>query len=472
MKRCGASSRLIAVVVVLVPGLVGAIAWVACDGDDRHEADFVVAPGPDVDSAALDGETGRGDVLPDVVSPPDTAMDSPDSHGVLPGGASSYPWLFDSNVWLPVTGIEDCAVYEANTQKLAWPGHEWTSCGTGCRVAPSLSGPAEAWLFPNTTRARWLDGRLIVSATIHVGLEPPVILLARYELDSGIPISLLRVHFDDDKPCLAGFALNGDRVFGVYPFGSEHARIGLAPMLPGDSVTWALPPMSKLFQSGFDYDTGWGGEFDNTTIRISHDWTSTEMAPVHSGAYIGDARGFRNGVFWNDWEAPRASLWNWTNTRGTAVRFVQGPWDIADFALSDTHVVWLGVQGEYASSGSYESARLYWTPFTTESGEVQLHEGPALSVSFNSGTMQTAGDWAVIPSYHDHKNRAMLVVRFSDQRVWSIPGRTGDYSELPLAISESELLVEESTLGTELGGFLRLLRYDLSLLDTYATVVQ
>jgi hypothetical protein len=198
------------------------------------------------------------------------------------------------------------------------------------------------------------------------------------------------------------------------------------------------------------------------------------MDIVHTAAYLGSVRGFGDGVFWNDWEAPRATLWSWTKG-GQAVRLVQGPWDVAHFAVSTERVVWLGVQGIEASSGGYDSAVLYWSPFATDPGEVILHEGPSLPVPFNSGPMHTAGDWAVVPACQDAEDCAMLVVRFSDQRVWSIPGRPGEgYYEVPLAITDTELVVEESVQISHGGpdGYLRLLRYDLSLLDSYATVLQ
>ena len=80
---------------------------------------------------------------------------------------------------------------------------------------------------------------------------------------------------------------------------------------------------------------------------------------------------------WSDWSASsRAKLRGWTKVFGTSVFVVAPDYDVVDVALSDAKIVWMGATSLQSVQGSYGSATLYWSPFTTSPGGIVIHKGP------------------------------------------------------------------------------------------------
>jgi hypothetical protein len=136
-------------------------------------------------------------------------------------------------------------------------------------------------------------------------------------------------------------------------------------------------------------------------------------------------------------------------------------------ALSDTAVVWIGTTGPKRHEGTYETAQIFWAPWPDPLGPLSTRAGPTLPATNELTALKTWGDFAATIGCRGTLDTCeLLVVRLSTGKVWRIPRRPGAVFLDVMAVSASEVLVDEIDYPSGYTqGIQRLVRLDVTRLD-------
>jgi hypothetical protein len=226
--------------------------------------------------------------------------------------------------------------------------------------------------------------------------------------------------------------------------------------------------ISETHPAWFTFNGGWG-LVDGDSIRVALDPLVPELTTIHTASnWQWPARARGDLVTWVDWSVVPSPLRSWTAAGGKNV-LVSQPWDIASVGMDEQTIAWIGATGPETDFGKYETARLYWSPFTTDPAAVAVTEGPDLTGYVLGGLeLVVAGDYVAVNGVDQNAwVGGVLVVRRSTLERWFIPARAGTVL-VPVAISPTEILATETEQTSHPADFDRYLRLELGALDSLA----
>jgi len=384
------------------------------------------------------------------------------------GGAGDGAWLNDPAVWTAVPGGEPCGIAVADVTKPGAPAaRTWSSCGDGCLVASALTLPSD-----NEGAGRNASAAATVGSEVFVRMETgnptPYTLVVITRLSDGVPVAAVKQ--------TASFSSCGIMA-------SQHAALAFPFLLPSPSsvlvglashgdgaVTWSpvqsLPALNVQVMSN---DLGWAIQLDDGSVRALMPPTGAMtrlldqgFVPTAQGGAVLDRMVWSSAYLGVDPEV----IVGYTPAAGVQ-QLVAQETDDHIVALSDTTVVWIGTTGLHRHDGLYETAQLFWALWPEPAGPLSINAGPLLPATNGLSSLKTWGDFAATigcPSALD--TCELLVVKLSTGKLWRIPRRPGAVFLDVMAVSPTELLLDEIDYP---GGYVqiikRLVRLDLTRLD-------
>ena len=400
----------------------------------------------------------NGDAAPD-----STSSDSPADSGT-DALSQENAWLYDEAVWKRVTSVPECDAFEAEATNLDYPHYEWSDCGQGCTTSPVLATTALAYGQLSASSARVVSGRPYLSLTVLMPTGAQLTILI--DAQSGTIVSAVRT----EKPCLGLFAgIGTTRVMYVFATGGGTQRaIAWLPLSPDGHAVWSPNRIVPSWQA-FDLGDTWGGVQDNAAIRIADSPSTGSLNTIFADGWLGDGLGLGDTAFWIRWKAPHASLGRWRAADG-AVSLVEPSHDIVRMDVHPSRIVWLGAHGPNVSDGEYEAAEVYWSDFTTQPSSIVVYQGPSLPLPHAPSRMSTNGSWAAFPRCESDTDCATILVQLDQQKVWRLPSRPGNRSRL-LGFFDSHVVLGETdpAILADDRYFVRILKYDLAVVDSFAT---
>lgn len=452
--------------------LCAALLLAGCGCSDEPEAR--PADGGKADAASLPDSMPLPDASKPDASVKDATADTElfDASMLDAKNDPAYAWLFDDAAWKPLSVVPGCDVREADLGKLKYPGHVWADCGSGCRASEVMPGSGVIFrgAYRYGTGGRPYSGDIHVFMTSGVRFPPGVQVAESFRLGTDVPASVLLVYGDNCKISFSG--KSATRLLRVNPYGAGGVgAVALVPLEPGVPVSWPSPQFKLSAYAFFDFDGGWGAIVGQTSVEVTFDFTSTQLTSVYSSpALQNEPRANGDAVVWEDWGAGRV-VRGWTKAGGSRV-LADGSWEAGQVAISDTRIVWMGVNGPNTISGAYDTARLYWSPRALDPDNIVINAGPVLPAKVSMAAMVTHGKWAALEQYGDQGPAATLVADLETNDVWSIPVAAGHWPSL-IAISDTELLLADAVTVQQRSAspaqYLdTLVRYELAKLADYA----
>jgi len=402
------------------------------------------------------------------------------------GGGARYPgWLDDPNIWARDTSLPDalqqeCQVYRALLPNNHLPRRTWQPCGPGCQVAPAVLPGLDGAFSLSGVVASPIAGEMILHvssfSTKWFGSPPWYGIDELRRLPDGEPLLMVR-----RNPYCVGSSGRGAPLLFVMmqdttdiPLSAEQPPIqmGLATTELGAPLAWQPPgfPSPHLSMNYFDFDGGWGVIYELGYVQVATTPGSAALQTVYSSlAY--QLHPFARGplVTWSDFSqwspTHRAVLRSWSQARGTEV-LASGPYDVMYSAISDSKVVWLGAYGLDAIEGAFETAQLFWSPFTTDPSKIEIHAGPMVPDAGTSAvkTIATHGDLAAL-TIGDATTTRLVVANLLTDKLWLIPGRPCCHFNKVMAMDDKEILVQEFRKDGDVGYVDHIVRIELAKLD-------
>jgi hypothetical protein len=399
------------------------------------------------------------------------------------GGAASAGW----NV---VPEAAPCVLEAAVPAQVDVLPLVWSACGTGCRTSPSKVLPTDQTVYNGIATARVVDGDVHVrfgtsKAVPAVSNASDYKLIATRRLSDGALLGAVRAPGPTSASCaMMGFAASAPSVLpfakpgptGLDGISSTATIVG--GLIRAGKLAWSTPAadLPSPQTSVFENDLGWGMALNDGTLRVAIPPESGlriidegAVYPAHSAVGWGSLVVSNPALAGNQDEVIRA----WEPNRSSRTIVAMPDTDIPSVALSATTMVWTGVHGPRRWDGTYTAAELYWTPFPAGKDTVPLLGGtPLPSATHGLMELQTWGDYAATWGVPEGADFAVLiVVRMSDQRVWTIRKRPGARLKRLLAVTPAEILVGENddTGDPALEWHMQhLTRYELAHLDALA----
>ncbi len=384
------------------------------------------------------------------------------------GGADDGTWLNDPAVWTAVPGGEPCGIAVADlTKPGAPPPRIWSSCSDGCLVASALTLPSD-----NEGAGRNLSAAATVGSDVFVRIETgnptPYRLAVITRLSDGMPIAAVKQTLSFSS---CGIMASQHAAF-AFPFllpSVSGVLVGLASHTDG-AVTWSpvqhLPALNVQVMSN---DLGWAIQLDDGSVRALMPPTGATtrildqgFVPTAQGGAVLDRMVWSSAYLGVDPEV----IVGYTPAAG-AQQLVAQETDDHIVALSDTTVVWIGTTGTHRHDGLYETAQLFWALWPEPAGPLSINAGPLLPATTDLASLKTWGDFAATIGCQQALDTCELqVVKLSTGKLWRIPRRPGAVFLDVMAVSPTELLLDEMDYP---GGFAqlvpRLVRLDLTRLD-------
>jgi hypothetical protein len=366
-----------------------------------------------------------------------------------------------------------CAGAAIFNDPASWPKPAWQPCGVGCQVASPLEADATDAFGDGASSAVSEAGDFYYQTQAY-NLDHTYLVLRRLSDDRALAV--LRVPLQ------------------CWVAGGQAAAPFVFEFIDGDAnATWMghyavgtktfVPPQSSVSLNGqklawFSWDTAVGSlTVSGGPIRVLFDGQTQLQTLYQPTAPVDNARARAGFVAWVDWAIPPTAR-GWTQQAGVNVLF-SAPSNAVGFAMSDQAIAVLGVTGQLAQAGSYDTAQIYWSPFSTTAAGIQIHAGADVSgqVAGPMHNMSTAGDFVAVtrnlPAAFTSTSTGILVSQMSTGKLWSLKPRPN--TALVLAgVSGTEALAQETDFayaqqhGIE---FQRWLRLDLTKLDQLVTTL-
>src|SRR6266498_3830034 len=290
--------------------------------------------------------------------------------------------LTDESVWSRVDVGGPCELYEADLGRAAFPKRSWRACGTGCLVADAPVWGTIATLADGSASFQGGDTyvRMVVKsprgALTHVSRLSDGATVAAVEQRQRDTAACAGVGGAADAPLMIPYAPGtSGYVMGRTDVSSVPARV----RWPGRLVTQSGIPTCL-----FGWDAGWGMCFYDGAVRVVASNDSAAMMPIDVAsvpAFHGSAR--NELAVWTGWDAATrqyvAKAYRTASGTWTVAAVDQG--DVNVVALSDQHLVWVGVHGPKIGQGTYESAEFYWAPVVATQEPLKVTRGPSLPVT-------------------------------------------------------------------------------------------
>ena len=381
---------------------------------------------------------------------------------VPPTGAPA--WMYDPAGWESVDTLPGCITRVARDPQAIHPGLAFASCGPGCRRADVIPGTRSAAAILGTS-ARMVGGEFFASLSARIEADRTAYLMGTYRLGDGKPTVLIA----EDGHCIAQLAGRGSlSTFRVFPrTGDFQSRIGWVEPSTG-KLSWLSPPSNWVFE-GFDYGSGWGGRdvYGYGDVFIAPEPTRAEVTLLFSSTapkYYAFAA--EDVVTLTErGERGRVLLW----TPGSAMWPVaEGQWEVASVGVSTERVAWLAGTGERAQEGQYEATTLYSCALPEPGEACNVEEGPTLPFFTALSVLSVQGRWIALIGCSESDCDAYLV-DWEEGTTYRIERVSSDHVIQVIGLSDTELIVADSSPEVGSPDFDGLIRYDLGHLEDFAT---
>lgn len=425
------------------------------------------------------------------------ALDSGGAAGA--GGDPALPpehaWLADPEIWKAVPGTEFthpyCRVFEAASDKLAFPPLAWEGCGDGCAVADLIQGYGTgAWYGVASTHR--VSGSTVALLTIEHGVKGTDSYSIRRVVSlnvSGKTAAAIQRRISDTKKssCIFGNGRESARA-NAFAGGSPARSVPVTAPVSGGAWVWALPARLKSelpaglvawdidALGGAVFETGKGGVWAMLDVW-KNDWTTLEVpSKSRSGSGEGDL------AAWVDFPtAATERLRGWTpDGKGVRTLIDPVPFETCDIAMTATSIVGHAMAGNGGCdtiTGAPKS--WFWTaPRVYGEAGVKPAEGPMFPgypFGRTGSFIRAWGDHAAVqlgenPSAGVTSNVSVFVMRLSTQKLWRVDARPGfalhsdgwTLTEDHLYVTEKEATNADPSIAK------RVVRLDLAKLDVLA----
>jgi hypothetical protein len=230
------------------------------------------------------------------------------------------------------------------------------------------------------------------------------------------------------------------------------------------------------FVEPFEIGDTWGAIRDWSSIKIASSAASGALETVYQTGYGFDPFHRDDMVAWSDgtsWSTSnRVRLMLYKADRG-AFLLVKGEGDIMRAALNPDRIVWLEAKGLASQEGKFETAQVFYSPFTLDPAKVERKAGPVIPHTDRATNGFVAWGDLVGMVVGGDTGQGVVVANMVTQKVWFIPNRPGKHMVYPMGMDDKTLLVAEYDLG---GGYTgnadHLIQFDLSKLDALAANAQ
>jgi hypothetical protein len=363
----------------------------------------------------------------------------------------------------------------AGDAKAHFPIRVWTGCGhSGCQVAPARMLESDTGVERASASAAYQNGDIylrLVSGSPQYGLT----IVTR--ISDGQTIAAVQQRSRLSTCGVAGGASGSPFLF---PFVGSDSDLGLLvghfdPV--GGAFVWPPKwlPVHDIHTTTFGNDEFWGMGFVDGSVRVASSFLATSLIDVdHGVASATSSFGIDHVAFWSlpEGSPGYSDIRMYVPPSGTGLLARLPNTHLLTVAASERAIVWIGTQGPRVFDGSFDSAKLYWSPRVARAEDAVVTEGPSLPGANDLLTLETAGDFAVTRSCvtPDALTCRVLVVQLSAKRVWQIPNRPGSLFIEVLALSEKEILLTEidwPSGARYLQEIQRLVRINLANLDSY-----
>jgi hypothetical protein len=305
------------------------------------------------------------------------------------------------------------------------------------------------------------DGEVLVSLSMGVLVEPRLPLLGLFRLDEDLkPLALMKqpigscapLFLSRQSPYLVSTAVTDGSAVGLQQYiGRIHAN-------ENGTITWLDEPLTQGGLEGFDYAGGWGGIWNNKSFAVAVSSGSTELTTLFTapGNLVAPRSNGRR-VWFGVWQGDGGAVWSWGSGETEPKTSVEGNWDVADVATSETQVVWLGVTGSRTWDGVYESAAIHWA--NLDGTNYDASRAISLPITRGGHQLATDGHWAALRGCEDDVCYIYLV-DLNEAGVWRLRGDV-DHDWFSFGLAEDRILLSEADIGTPGGSFNRLIEFQL-----------
>lgn len=385
-------------------------------------------------------------------------------------------FLTDKSIWSPVPNDNGCGLFQAKVVPNPFPATVWEPCGPGCLVAPATwATPLKDDVIVSGATAGEREGEIFLRVQHDVASKWNLRTSTISRLDSGEVLAAAQVR---NSSCgNMGWANDASLVF-IFRGGTKQEFALRGGVLEGTSagaaVTWGRwLPHGGIPGSTFSWDEGWGVG-SGSRILASTSPTDTKLRVIDPKTNEFEVAGRGKLVVWETGKAIKS----YTSAGGLKYLWAAAQGYVNSVSSSDTKLVWIVVDGpDYLTKYRFETARLYWSPLSTDPSRLTVTEGPLLSPATGAFyNTRTGGDFAASKGCYDTAPNEgvcpIFVVQLSTGKVWKIPPRPGSAYQEVMAVSQSTILVSESdwpgtpSEGQHIRRFVRFATSDLTALET------
>ena len=363
----------------------------------------------------------------------------------------------DDSLWTLINNPGGCRLREAKTLPDPFPKRIWSSCGVGCRVAPS------GLPFQELTGSHYQGpsgGYVGSDIILLLPLESVTDYILRVErLSDGATLAAVldRDAFKGTLCLQAGWG-SAPFLFSIVGPGGD-IRFGRAPRQPGAPIVWHsqwlanIPGLSTEF---FEFNMGYGVGSASTPVLFKgpDDLNGTDL--VGSGHV---AHGLGSQLVWG---GSTGSIRSYAaDGGGIDLVPIASSRDVLKVRLSADRMVWISGA---RNGGAATDVRWHWSPRATDAASVVVHDGPSLPFIADPGLdLAVGGEWAGTVG-SDGTSIHFYVWHITTGETWVLPNRPGFQFKRILAVSPTEMVLGEEIAGPDNGLMQNLVRVDLAAL--------
>lgn len=345
----------------------------------------------------------------------------------------------DDVIWKPLKNGGSCGLREGVVVPDPFPKRTWSSCGQGCRLSnAALPFDLKQYTSRNIAAGDSRDG----DAYIMLAQGSTAGATTRIErLSDGATIAATLAR-GAQPTCRIGWRGGAAPFFfSFFDRVTEKVLFGRAVQVPGSPVRWHDNWISGepiVATERFMWDDAYGiATYGALAIYPSPGATvSEDLEPggalVHgSGAQL-------------LWGYGGATISSYTKTTGV-VDLITLPQPRVPLGerMSPTRIVWVdAIRG----GDLFDGAQWHWSPRTTVTTGVVVHDGPSLPLRGGLIDMQTYADWAASDGLFgtaEPYDTRIFMWNIATGQSFVLPHRAGHHFERVFAITATELIVGE-----------------------------